>query len=829
MKLKNVITTPERWATAVEFLLTQEKLTFDTEFIAYGTPDNVLVGFSFSWPVGEGEWKGLYVPLQHKDPATRERYDWQLTPEQIAPGLKSVLENDKVQLGGQNFKVEIQSVAPLGIYPTENVFDTMLVGYLLSTNGYGPPFLVEQGKGKLGLKDMSAWVLGEKQKKLKELNFPKEYDERLDKNTLFRVDLVDDLQLFADYAIGDTNQTGKLWDEFSRRLAREPTLEQIYYRIHREFMFVLADMELFGTELDTVPLAEMRTRIEAELKKITEEIYVARRWGDFSPLKNPTAAKKAAKEYDLIEAAREKDDKHSPYFPRDAKDMPNTNAVGGWRKKMFDRHGLLGHPVVEKIKDEKLRPWIISHPHLAHKVFKLGGDKDLAQVFFTEEELPMLGGKFGKAKESTAAGVVKVWAKEHDNAMAKLLLKYRMREKLLSTYLIGLPRMLAKSDGRLHGRFNQTGARTGRLSSAEPNLQNQPKTTKYPIRRSYVASGVSESKVEALEWQYDDGEPTRIIHATVEGRMGGYEVKNGKIVDYYGKQPPMVMFVGDYSQLEIRILAHMSQDAVLMDAILNDVDTHSLTARGIFDEVPDDTELDQVKVLYKKFRDRGKTANFGVIYGMGAHKFARDYGYSIEEATYIIEERWMGLYAGVAAWIAEQHGQAEKYGEVQTLIGQKRHLPAARYVPYWPCSKRDLLNMEKRVEETLKEEKPDVKLIAQYEALKKEYDRAKEQFILKNKAFRQAQNAPIQGTASNIVSIAQRDIRRWAKKEDLWGRYEGMRMLLQVHDEVVSEIHPSIANEVMERQVELMEGVFTLSVPLGVSAALGHSWLDAKD
>lgn len=798
----------------------QDRLTFDTEFVAYGLPDNELVGFSFSYK-HNGEWQGFYVPLNHKHPETRERLDWQLTQEQITPGLKRLLEGENVTLGGQNFKAEIQSVLPLGIFPTENVFDTMLVGYLLNTNGYGPDYLVDAGKGSLSLKDMSLWVLGDKQTKLKELNIPKEYDPKRDKNTLLRVDLVDDVELFAEYAIADTNQTGKLWDVFEKRLEAEPKLKKIYWNVHREFMFTLAEMESFGVELDTAPLKEMRSTVEVELQEIILELYMKRSGQDFPALVNPTAVKNAARDYDSINAAVAAGDRRSEFFPRSVKGEPNPNALGTFRTRMAESYGLKGHPVWEKIKDEKLRPWLISHPHLAHKVFKVGSDLDLARVFFDEEHMPMLGEKFGKAKESTAKEVVKVWAKEYDNEMAKLLLKFRIREKLLGTYLIGLPRMLG-SDERLHGRFNQTGARTGRLSSSDPNLQNQPTNKKYPIRRAYVAQGVSAATVFPLEWAEVDGEPTRIIRSRVESVGGWYEIEDGRVKDWGGKNPPWVMFVGDYSQLEIRLLAHMSQDPVLMAAVLDDVDIHSLTARDVIDPdiIPSDLDLKEVKKQFPKSRDKAKTANFGVIYGMGPYKFARDYGYTLAEAEEIINVRWMGLYTGVAEWIKEQHQMATDFGFVQTAIGQKRHLPAARFNPVFPCNRKDLEAYRKQVEEGSFDPR-------EFQHLEKLYEASLKQFRLKSKAMRQAQNAPIQGFAANVVGIAQRNLRRWMKEDGLWGTEA--RMLLQVHDEVVSEFHPSQANELMQRSVSIMEGVFDLSVPLGVSAALGHSWLDAKE
>lgn len=831
---KRFITDKAAWERFVDFMLTLDRYTFDTEYVAWGYPETEFTGFSFGFK-HNGKWQGIYVPLNHRNPETQERYDWQLTVEDVKVGLHTLLTRDDITLGGQNFKVEYQMVEPLGIVPTENVFDTMLVGYILNTNGYGPSWMVDKGKGQLGLKPMTEHVLGKTVTRIKDLSIPKELHPKTGKKDLMRVDLLseEDLVHFGDYAIDDGINTGELWDVFEARLDAQPRLKDIYWRIHREFMFVLAEMEMFGVELDKEPLDVMLDRVKGELKEIIHQLYVKRTGQDFAPVQNPTAVKNAATEYQGINDAVAAGDKKSPLYPRSAKGEPSKGSLGYHRKKMLERHGLTGHPVVEKIKDDKLRPYVAEYPFLAHKIFKVGGDTDLAKVFFQEEKLPMLGEKFAKAKDSTAKEVMKVWAKEHGNEMAKLHLKYSMRDKLKGTYLEGLPRMTS-ADGRLRGRFNQTGARTGRLSSSNPNLTNQPTNLQYPIRRSYVAHGVSQSIVTPLEWKVDKdtGEKLRIVESRVESSGGWYHIRDGRVVDWGGGNPPWVMYVGDYSQLEIRVLADMAQDEVLIQAILDGVDIHSLTARALFKEVPDDYPLDKVADDYKSWRGRAKTANFGVIYGMGPHKFARDYGYTIEEAEELINGRWMGLYEGVARWIRKQHGMAAQWGYVETMIGQRRHLPAATWEEaQWPISRKrlDVLKAEVAVGATENKDFPgnDGRIYPTVEKLEAAYLEAKRINGARGKASRQAQNAPIQGTAANIVSIAQRNIRREMKKLGWWGR--DMRMLLQVHDEIVQESHPSIANEVMDRSKGIMEGVFSLSVPLEVSAALGHSWLDTKE
>jgi DNA polymerase-1 len=342
----------------------------------------------------------------------------------------------------------------------------------------------------------------------------------------------------------------------------------------------------------------------------------------------------------------------------------------------------------------------------------------LREILFDKLGLPVK--KRTKTGPSTAASVLEQLAEMHP--LPDLILEYRSFSKLKGTYVDALPELIREDTGRIHTSFNQAVAATGRLSSSEPNLQNIPiRTTRgRQIRKAFVAP---------------------------EGSQ---------------------LIVADYSQIELRILAHMSEEPVLIEAYKEGKDIHALTASQIFDVAIDEVTPDQ--------RAAGKTVNFGVLYGMGSRRLADDLDISTKQAkTYI--ENYFARYENVTDFFDELVDTARDKGYAETMFGRRRPLPAL-------TGRRG-----------------------------------------RQRAFaeRAAVNTPIQGTAADIIKYAMVSLQRRIEREDL-----PLRMLLQVHDELVFEAEDDFVDEASEIVRTEMEGVRELAVPLAVDLGVGPNWLDAK-
>ncbi|MBN2341634.1 MAG: DNA polymerase I [Deltaproteobacteria bacterium] len=352
---------------------------------------------------------------------------------------------------------------------------------------------------------------------------------------------------------------------------------------------------------------------------------------------------------------------------------------------------------------------------LAGRSFNLASPKQLQEILFDELNLPTQ--KKTKTGYSTDSEVLETLAFMHD--LPKILLEHRNLTKLKNTYLDALPRQVNPQTGRIHTSFNQAIAATGRLSSTNPNLQNIPIRTERgrDIRKAFVA-------------------------------------KEG-----------CVLLSADYSQIELRILAHLSKDDALKDAYINNRDIHERTARAVFglaEDVP----------VAREQRAIAKTVNFGVIYGKTAFSLSKELGITRPEAQRFIDT-YFELYQGVARYMEEVVQQVKAEKAVYTLLGRKRDLP--------------------------------------------EID--SKNFNVRQHAERMARNMPIQGTAADLLKVAM--IRVDAALEN--GGYDA-QMLLTVHDELVLEVPESEVDAVMALVVLQMEGAMTLDVPLKVEAGVGPDW-----
>jgi DNA polymerase-1 len=352
--------------------------------------------------------------------------------------------------------------------------------------------------------------------------------------------------------------------------------------------------------------------------------------------------------------------------------------------------------------------------------FNINSTKQLGEVLFDKLNLPVLKKTRKTGGYSTDQGVLEELAQTYE--IPRLILEYRQISKLKSTYVDALPGLINPKTGRVHTSYNQTGAATGRLSSSDPNLQN------IPIRS-------------------DLG---RLIRSAFIPEKG------------------CVLIAADYSQVELRILAHLSEDEVLVSAFRAGEDIHDRTAREVFS----DTELEN----RAECRRRAKVINFGIVYGLSAFGLSQTLGIKREEAQAFIDA-YFKRYQGVRAWLDKTVEEVRIKGYAQTLYGRRRPIP-------------DINSKDNN---------------------------------LRHFSERTAVNSPIQGTAADIIKIAMIRLHRTLQEKNM-----ASRILLQVHDELVLEV--PLAEEEKMRSIikEEMEGAAKLLVPLQVDLNVAGNWMDMK-
>lgn len=354
---------------------------------------------------------------------------------------------------------------------------------------------------------------------------------------------------------------------------------------------------------------------------------------------------------------------------------------------------------------------------MAGEEFNINSPKKLGEILF--EKLGLKNGKKTKTGYSTSAEVLEKLKNAHP--IIPKILEYRQLTKLNSTYAEGLAGYI-RADGRIHGKFHQTVTVTGRISSADPNLQNIP--TRMPL-----------------------GREIRKVFIPEEGSV---------FVD------------ADYSQIELRVLAHMSGDAALIAAYQADEDIHAITASQVFD-VP----LDQVD---STLRRKAKAVNFGIVYGISSFGLGQDLDISRKEAEGYIE-KYFATYGKVKEFLDRTVEDAKKNGYTVTMFGRRRPIP----------------------------------------------ELASSNFMTRSFGERAAMNAPVQGTAADIIKIAMVRVNRRLKEEHLQSK-----LVLQIHDELIIETKKEELEIVQKLLVEEMMHAAELSVPLLVDANVGDSWYDAK-
>lgn len=349
--------------------------------------------------------------------------------------------------------------------------------------------------------------------------------------------------------------------------------------------------------------------------------------------------------------------------------------------------------------------------------FKINSPKQLGTALF--ENLGLPSGKKTKTGYSTSADVLD--GIKYMHPIVEDVLNYRTLSKLKSTYCDGMLKVI-ESDGRIHSKFNQVETRTGRISSTDPNLQNIPVRTEIgrELRKFFIA------------------------------------------------KESCVLVDADYSQIELRVLAHIADDENMINAFKSDKDIHSITASQVFN-IPEN-------MLTPIMRNRAKAVNFGIVYGISAFSLSKDIGVTVKEAKEYINN-YLSHYSGVKEYMQRSIEEAEKLGYSQTMFNRRRYLPELK------SSNFNLRSFGKRV----------------------------------------AMNMPIQGTAADIIKIAMIKVENRLKKENL-----NSKLILQVHDELIVESPENESQKVAKILREEMESAVNLKVPLVAEASIGKTWYDAK-
>ena len=347
--------------------------------------------------------------------------------------------------------------------------------------------------------------------------------------------------------------------------------------------------------------------------------------------------------------------------------------------------------------------------------FNIGSPKQLGSVLF--EKLALPSAKKTKTGYSTNADVLESLMDKHP--IVPLITEYRALTKLQNTYVTGLLKVVGE-DGRVHSTFKQTETRTGRISSAEPNIQNIPVRT--PL-----------------------GREMRRFFTAKDGCL---------LVD------------ADYSQIELRVLAHISGDEIMKKAFLDGVDIHTVTASQVFNQ--------PIEWVTPDLRSKAKAVNFGIVYGIGAFSLSKDIGVSVPKASEYIRS-YLSKYSGIAHYMEHTVAKAKRDGYVETMFGRRR------YIKELAAKNKNLQAFGERV----------------------------------------AKNTPIQGTAADIIKIAMIKVYNRLKESGL-----DARLILQVHDELIVEAREDCADKVAALFKEEMENAVKLTVPMTVDVNIGKTWYD---
>ncbi|WP_417596184.1 DNA polymerase I [Oceanospirillum sp.] len=698
------VLTEEAFNNWLEQLKAAEQFAFDTETTSLDYMQAQIVGVSFAVEAG----KAAYVPVAHDYMGAPKQLgrDWVLNQ------LKPLLEDPNKGKIGQHLKYDINVLANYGIELQGVASDTMLASYVLNSTAT-----------RHDMDSLSSKYLGHTTISFKEVA--------------------------ANDGEAAAEQFDLLGDSDSQSSSELLVLEEKIYALAGEKFDIGSQKELADILYvkHAIPVKDKTksggsTSLNA-LKRLSRDHELARLVFDYKTLEKNTKDQ-AGLGKALLPFNKIKLEKAAPYAAEDAditlrlhnKLLPMVQAEG----RLADLLTEVELPLVpvlsrierngtkidsDKLKKQsqqitaRLRELESEAYELAGREFNLGSPKQLGEILYEEMQLPVKK-KTPSGKPSTSEEALQELALDYP--LPKLIMEHRGLNKLMSTYTDKLPQMVSDRTGRLHTSYHQAVTATGRLSSSDPNLQN------IPIR-------------------------------TEEGR---------RIRQAFVPEAGNVIVAADYSQIELRIMAHLSGDKGLLEAFKNNQDVHKATAAEVFGCTPDQVTTDQ--------RRSAKAINFGLIYGMSAFGLARQLHIERGQAQVYIE-RYFDRYPGVARYMDSIRESAKEKGYVETLLGRRLYLP---------------------------------EINAQNGAMRKAAERT-------------AINAPMQGTAADIIKKAMINVHNWLADETD-PAVQHVKMIMQVHDELVFEVPKDQLEAFKAGLLPLMEHAVELDVPLLVEADSGENW-----
>jgi DNA polymerase I len=694
-----------------DYFLTNEILSLDTETTSTSSIDAELVGLSFAVK----EFEAFYVPI----PANREE------ALRIVNIFKSVYEDPKILKVGQNLKYDLEVLRNYDIHLAGPMWDTMIAHYLI------------QPELRHGIDYIAETIL----------NYQKIHTEELigkkGKNQLSFRDLPP--KRIYEYACEDADIALRLKKRLEPEL-KNKNCEDLFYNIEMPLMQVLAEMEINGVCIDSNSLKETSRIFSSRQKEAEKEIYEIageefnisspKQVGDilFGKMKiidNP----KKTKSWQYVTNEKELEEikdshpivgkileyrKLNSILTERTKKKPTTELVPdlfGFNKILKDDNNSTkqSHLEVSKLMSQ-LEKEIYE---LAGEKFKIMSPKNVGTILFDKMKIIENPKKTETWQYVTNEEILQQLKGKH--RIVEKILNYRETEKLVGTYVDALPTLVNKRTGHIHTSFNQTITATGRLSSSNPNLQN------IPVRG-------------------EDGKEIRKV---------------------FVPEPGCLFFSADYSQIELRVMAHLSGDDNMINVFKEGKDLHAATAATIYKKNIDEVTRDE--------RTKSKRANFGIIYGITVFGLAERLDISREESKQLIEG-FFETFPKVKDYMNKAIEEAREKEYVETLFGRRRYL-------------KDINSHNATV---------------------------------RGFAERNAINAPIQGTAADIIKVAMIRIFQRFKAENIQSK-----MILQVHDELNFSVYPDEKDIVQQIVIEEMQNAIEMKVPLIADCGFGTNWLEA--
>ena len=694
-----------------DYFLTNKILSLDTETTSTSAIEAELVGLSFAVK----EFEAFYVPI----PANREE------ALQIVNIFKPVYENEEILKIGQNLKYDLEVLSNYGIELKGKMWDTMIAHYLI------------QPELHHNMDYMAETILKYQKIHTEELIGKK------GKNQLTMRDLSP--QKVNEYACENADIALRLKNNLETEL-RNKECEELFYNIEMPLMQVLAEMEINGVCIDATSLKETSKIFSNRLKEAKKDIYkIAGEefnisspkqvgeilFGKLKIIDNP----KKTKSWQYVTNEKELEEiKESHPIVGKILEYRKLNSILSERtkkktaiKQMPDLFGFIQEQDDEKNSSKQSHLEVSKQMNqlekeiyeLAGEKFKIMSPKQVGTILFDKMKVIDNPQKTETWQYVTNEEILQQLKGKHE--IVEKILNYRETEKLMGTYVDALPSLVNKKTGHIHTSFNQTVTATGRLSSSDPNLQN------IPVRG-------------------EDGKEIRKV---------------------FVPEPGCLFFSADYSQIELRVMAHLSGDENMINVFKEGKDLHAATAATIYKKNIDEVTRDE--------RTKSKRANFGIIYGITVFGLAERLDISREESKQLIDG-FFQTFPKVKDYMDNAIEEARQKGFVETLFGRRRYL-------------KDINSHNATV---------------------------------RGFAERNAINAPIQGTAADIIKVAMIQIYRRFKAENLKSK-----MILQVHDELNFSVYPDEKEKVERIVIEEMQKAIEMKVPLIADCGFGNNWLEA--